>query len=293
MNESRSELYFDGIDLNLEVSSCNEEKIKSDGLLIEGTYPNQIVLVNGKFAARTNWDGVTEKIGLPEKYGRIKSVDFRQAIALDQFLCEGISLSVCLGKAGTGKTYLALGVALTQLSANKIDKVYFIKPMVGVSRSKFLGTLPGGIEEKTAPFIDSFRDVARSLGMENKLDIYIEENMIEFIPIDFIRGRNLDHCLLIFDEGQNLDKHALLAVLTRIGKNAKAIVLGDANPEQNDLKGESGLQKLLSSEKFWKSEYTSCTHLKKRMRDPIVELVEEILLEDECESRFERELRRG
>jgi predicted ribonuclease YlaK len=280
-----TDLYFFGIDPFVELSYHTLE------LLLEGQvipndypdlYPNQRYILKSEhgnsICVKITSDNMIHKYDLPAKYGEIEGCDLNQKIALDMMHDNDIQLVSCLAPAGCGKTFIALATVLRKLIRKEIHKVYFIKPLIGVSKSKFLGTLPGGVDEKVAPFLESFYDVAYSLGHVHQLERLFSDGKIEFIPVDFIRGRNLDNCYLVVDEVQNLDHHDLLSVLTRLGKRSRAFLLGDPNPEQNDIRHGSGLVELISDYRFWESGYTSCIHLKKRMRSPIVELAEAILL---------------
>lgn len=279
------QLYFEGEDLVVEIGLKTSEML-AQGKVVNNDYsdlfPNQFYILEDdlrSFPIVVDSCDKLSKCDLKNKYGRIEGKDLRQKIALNQMNNPNIPLVVCLAPAGCGKSYLALGSAIQQLLSNKIRKVFLIKPLIGVSKSRFLGTLPGGLEEKVAPFMDSLHDVARSMQRENDLiDLYRSE-CIEFVAVDFIRGRNLDDCLVIVDEVQNLNRHDLLAVITRLGKNGRMFLLGDPNAEQNDLRENSGTQNLISDIRFWTSPYTACTHLKKRMRNPIVEMAETILIE--------------
>lgn len=243
---------------------------------------NEVFLENGRPSIRVISSGVEEilPINLDAKYSKLKPVDFYQKIFMYYLNETTIPLVICLGKAGCGKSFLALGSALDQLISQKIDKVYISKPLVAVSHSRFLGTLPGDLNDKVAPFMDSFYDVAFAMKKVVELNRFLDEEKIEFAPIEFLRGRSLEDCLFIVDEAQNLTKHELETVVSRVGKNSRVILLADPTPRQKDKEDlDVNLLDIISHPVFKESEYTANVTLEKRMRSPVIEVFERILEE--------------
>ena len=146
-----------------------------------------------------------------------------------------------LGPAGTGKSFLAVSVAVTLLMEKKIERVILSRPAVEAGEK--LGFLPGDMKEKVDPYLRPLYDALYELFGADKIDKKIETGEIEIAPLAFMRGRTLKNCVAILDEAQNATETQIKMFLTRIGENSKLVVNGD--PSQVDLinKGHSGLIK--------------------------------------------------
>ena len=150
-------------------------------------------------------------------------------------------ITMSLGPAGTGKSFLAVSVAITLLIEKKIDRVILSRPAVEAGEK--LGFLPGDMKEKVDPYLRPLYDALYELFGADKIDKKIETGEIEIAPLAFMRGRTLKNCFAILDEAQNATETQIKMFLTRIGENSKLVVNGD--PSQVDLinKGHSGLIK--------------------------------------------------
>ena len=146
-----------------------------------------------------------------------------------------------LGPAGTGKSFLAVSVAVTLLMEKKIERVILSRPAVEAGEK--LGFLPGDMKEKVDPYLRPLYDALYELFGADKIDKRIETGEIEIAPLAFMRGRTLKNCFAILDEAQNATETQIKMFLTRIGENSKLVVNGD--PSQIDLinKSQSGLIK--------------------------------------------------
>jgi len=146
-----------------------------------------------------------------------------------------------LGPAGTGKSFLAVSVAITLLMEKKIERVILSRPAVEAGEK--LGFLPGDMKEKVDPYLRPLYDALYELFGADKIDKKIETGEIEIAPLAFMRGRTLKNCFAILDEAQNATETQIKMFLTRIGENSKLVVNGD--PSQVDLinKSDSGLIK--------------------------------------------------
>ena len=146
-----------------------------------------------------------------------------------------------LGPAGTGKSFLAVSVAVTLLLEKKIDRVILSRPAVEAGEK--LGFLPGDMKEKVDPYLRPLYDALYELFGADKIDKKIDSGEIEIAPLAFMRGRTLKNCFAILDEAQNATETQIKMFLTRIGENSKLVVNGD--PSQIDLinKSQSGLIK--------------------------------------------------
>ena len=151
-------------------------------------------------------------------------------------------ITFCIGPAGCGKTYLSVHRALRELGDkdNHIDGIVIVKPLVEAAGEK-IGYLPGDVEEKTAPFMMSFYYNMEQIIGKQRLQILKDSNVIQVIPLAFMRGITLANKFVILDEAQNATPEQIKMFVTRIGENSKYIITGDL--EQSDIKkGTSGLE---------------------------------------------------
>jgi phosphate starvation-inducible protein PhoH and related proteins len=151
------------------------------------------------------------------------------------------NIVMSLGPAGTGKSFLAVSVAVTLLMEKKIERVILSRPAVEAGEK--LGFLPGDMKEKVDPYLRPLYDALYELFGADKIDKKIETGEIEIAPLAFMRGRTLKNSFAILDEAQNATETQIKMFLTRIGENSKLVVNGD--PSQIDLinKSHSGLIK--------------------------------------------------
>jgi PhoH-like ATPase len=196
---------------------------------------------------------------------------------------EKITLNVCIGAAGTGKTTLAVAYALKEWDTKK-KKIYFSKAAVMVGKGRAFGPVPGDINQKYGPYLDSFKIVIKKvLGAktDSYIDAMIECKNFNYQPIEFVRGNTYENCTFILDEVQNLTWHELKTLLSRMGENSKVILIGD--PFQRDVSFKhtpNGMDTLLNSELFQSSSFTSFVELKKQYRSPLADLIYKIDLDE-------------
>lgn len=154
---------------------------------------------------------------------------------------ENSDIIVCDGKAGTGKTLLAVGRALRYLreEPDKYQRIIMVRPAI-TACDENLGHLPGEIDEKMAPFVAPMIDSMRLFLNGSEIENYLRTKVVDVWPIAFMRGRTLNNCVAIFDEAQNATPSQMKMFLTRIGQNCKVIIEGDIT--QSDLKGEAKAQ---------------------------------------------------
>ena len=150
-------------------------------------------------------------------------------------------ITISLGPAGTGKTYLAVAVALTMLLEKKVERIILSRPAVEAGEK--LGFLPGDMKDKIDPYLRPLYDSLYDLLDYDRIQRKIESGAIEIAPLAFMRGRTLKNSFAILDEAQNATETQIKMFLTRIGENSKLVVNGD--PSQVDLpnKNQSGLIK--------------------------------------------------
>ncbi len=140
-------------------------------------------------------------------------------------------LVLCVGPAGSGKTYLAVGMAVTLLKQGAVKRIVLVRP--AVEAGERLGFLPGDIVAKVNPYLRPLLDSLNDILDFEQVKRYQENDIIEIAPIAFMRGRTLNHAVIILDEGQNTTVPQMKMFLTRMGMGSKIIVTGDVT--QTDL----------------------------------------------------------
>ncbi|MEK9880098.1 MAG: PhoH family protein, partial [Paracoccaceae bacterium] len=155
-------------------------------------------------------------------------------------------LSFGIGPAGTGKTYLAVAVAVSKFISGEVDRIIFSRPAVEAGEK--LGYLPGDMKEKVDPYMQPLYDALNDFLPARQLARYIEEKRIEIAPLAFMRGRTLSHAFVVLDEAQNATSMQMKMFLTRLGEGSRMVITGDVS--QIDLprgvpSGLSEAEKLL------------------------------------------------
>ncbi len=144
-----------------------------------------------------------------------------------------------VGPAGTGKTYLAVAMAVAAINAKKVSRIVLVRPAVEAGEK--LGFLPGSLQEKVDPYLRPLYDALYDLLDPEKVDKMLEKNVIEVAPLAFMRGRTLNDAFIIMDEAQNTTIEQMKMFLTRMGANSKAVITGDItqidlpNPRKSGL----------------------------------------------------------
>lgn len=148
-------------------------------------------------------------------------------------------LVFAVGPAGTGKTYVAVAMAVSALKSKEVTKIIITRPAVEAGES--LGFLPGDLTEKVDPYLRPIYDALEDMIPGEKLAYYKENNVIEIAPLAFMRGRTLNNAFVLLDEAQNTTVSQIKMFMTRLGPKSKMVITGD--PEQIDLprKVKSGL----------------------------------------------------
>lgn len=193
-------------------------------------------------------------------------------------------LSVCLGSAGSGKTFLSCAFALEQWEKHS-KKIVLLKPTRFVGgESNAIAAVPGDITEKLAPYSESFAQHLRTLigwGADEKLHQAQQRRELEFAAVELCRGRHFANSIVILDEAQNLGLHELASVVSRCDDSSKLVILGD--PLQIDAPDtvweDTGLFRLLDSVAWNNANFASCIELHTSYRGKLANLVAEVLLE--------------
>jgi phosphate starvation-inducible PhoH-like protein len=148
-------------------------------------------------------------------------------------------LTFCLGPAGTGKTYLAVALAVNMLKHSRIKRVVLVRPAVEAGEK--LGYLPGDMQAKVNPYLRPLFDAMHDMMSFDQIKRFMQNDVIEVIPLAFMRGRTLNNAAIILDEAQNCTASQMLMFLTRLGHSSKMIVTGDDSQTDLDKGQKSGL----------------------------------------------------
>lgn len=144
-----------------------------------------------------------------------------------------------VGPAGTGKTYIAVAMAVKALKDKRVKKIILSRPAVDAGES--LGFLPGDMKEKVDPYLRPMYDALEDMIHSEKLKFYLQQNVIEIAPLAFMRGRTLANAFIILDEAQNTTEMQMRMFLTRLGENSKMIITGDDSQIDLPPRTRSGL----------------------------------------------------
>jgi len=151
----------------------------------------------------------------------------------------GNDITFCIGPAGTGKTYLAVAIAVSMLKKKQIRRIVLARPAVEAGEK--LGFLPGDVQAKVNPYLRPLFDALEDMMDFAQMKKFIELDIIEIIPLAFMRGRTLNEAAIICDEAQNTSSLQMLMVLTRLGHGSKMIITGDITQIDLESPQKSGM----------------------------------------------------
>src|SRR5947207_2297799 len=148
-------------------------------------------------------------------------------------------MKLCIGPAGTGKTYLAVGMAVSMLRQGSVKRIVLCRP--AVEAGERLGFLPGDLVAKINPYLRPLFDALHDMMAVEQVKRYMENDIIEIVPLAYMRGRTLNQAVIILDEGQNTTVAQMKMFLTRMGHGSKIIVTGDITQVDLPRETRSGL----------------------------------------------------
>lgn len=179
----------------------------------------------------------SDRVQVPLRKRNITPMTATQKRYLDAIRRSDIVFGI--GPAGTGKTYLAMAMAVSALMANTISRIVLVRPAVEAGEK--LGFLPGDIMQKFDPFVRPLYDALHDMMEPERVRLLLENNVVEVAPLAFMRGRTLNSSFVILDEGQNTTVEQMKMFLTRLGYDSKAVVTGDITQIDLPTSRESGL----------------------------------------------------
>ena len=240
--ENANSLY-DGV-RRMEMPDAVIDKLYSEDCIDEyfsdeQVYPNQFLFITSEInekksiLVRKNRNGNFKKCENLNAWG-LKPRNREQVLSLDLLFDRTVPVVSLIGKAGSGKTLLALGAGLEQtINKNTYDRIIVTKPVHSVGKD--IGYLPGTLEEKMSPWIAPIKDNLKFLFKNDKmtLEMYFDNGVIEVEAMSFIRGRSITNSYIIIDEAQNLTHHEIKTILTRVGENTKIVLTGDIEQIDN------------------------------------------------------------
>ncbi len=278
----------------VDVSAADVDKFYADGsLAIEQAHQaNQYLLLkdreNPSHSALGRWDGTTKKVQpirkLREGVWGIRPRNKEQHFALDLLLNDDVKLVTLVGKAGTGKTLLAIAAGLQKCVEEGIyQKLLVSRPIFPLGKD--IGFLPGDIEEKLNPWMQPIYDNLELLLGFSKAEKkegrshqeLIDLGYIEIEPLTYIRGRSIPNQFMIVDEAQNLTPHEVKTIITRVGENTKIILTGDPYQIDNPYVDASNNGLTTVVERFKGEILAGHVTLSKGERSALAELAANIL----------------
>ncbi len=179
----------------------------------------------------------SDRVQIPRGKRTITPMTATQKRYLDAIRRSDIVFGI--GPAGTGKTYLAMAMAVSALVANEVGRIVLVRPAVEAGEK--LGFLPGDIMAKFDPFVRPLYDALHDMMEPERVRLLLENNVVEVAPLAFMRGRTLNSSFVILDEGQNTTIEQMKMFLTRLGYDSKAVITGDVTQVDLPSNKESGL----------------------------------------------------
>jgi PhoH-like ATPase len=203
-----------------------------------------------------------------------------QSFAFDLLFDDEIPLVSLIGKAGSGKTLMAIAAGLEQGLGGKGDqyrRIIISRPVQPLGKD--IGFLPGTMEEKMLPWLKPIQDNIRHLMGDDRtmLEAYVEKGKIEVEALTYIRGRSISNAFVIIDEAQNLTAHEVKTIITRIGENTKIVLTGDIEQIDNVYTNETSNGLTYAVEKFKESELAGHITFRKGERSKLATAAAKLL----------------
>lgn len=234
ITSDKPSFFSDFIDRLIKVAKQRECELSESEIFMEYQLLNCDDSLIKPFSKKDNCINVSSKSVYPKSP---KQAEFINLLNLNQ-ICFAV------GPAGTGKTFLAIAHALSQLLTGKKQKIVLTRPVVEAGES--LGFLPGDLSQKLNPYLKPLYDSMEYLLTPAQIKKLEENGSIEISPLAYMRGRSINKAVIILDEAQNTTKNQMKMFLTRLGESSQAIITGDITQIDLPKKSESGLVHALS-----------------------------------------------
>ena len=234
ISSDKPSFFSDFIDRLIKVAKQRECELSESEIFMEYQLLNRDDSLIKPFSKKDNCINVSSKSVYPKSP---KQAEFINLLNLNQ-ICFAV------GPAGTGKTFLAIAHALSQLLTGKKQKIVLTRPVVEAGES--LGFLPGDLSQKLNPYLKPLYDSMEYLLTPAQIKKLEENGSIEISPLAYMRGRSINKAVIILDEAQNTTKNQMKMFLTRLGESSQAIITGDITQIDLPKKSESGLVHALS-----------------------------------------------
>jgi phosphate starvation-inducible PhoH-like protein len=233
--------------IKLEGAADALEQAKQLFLLLENSIKTGATIRNRDFSHALNivkTEGVStlkdimgDRIVTSDKNAGVTLKTLGQKKYVDAIRNHDVTIGV--GPAGTGKTYLAVAMALAALREGKVSRIILTRPAVEAGEA--LGFLPGDLYEKIMPYLRPLHDALHDMLSADEIQKHTERGIIEIAPLAYMRGRTLNHAFVILDEAQNSTTEQMFMFLTRLGASSKAVVTGDETQVDLPMQKRSGL----------------------------------------------------
>jgi len=273
--------FYLGDDVYIDEELCSEQKIK--------LYPNEFVMLvassNEKKTALSRFTEHSKPLlhirdFKNELMWGVLPRNKEQSFAFDLLFDDEIPLVSLIGKAGSGKTLMAIAAGLEQGLGGKGDqyrRIIISRPVQPLGKD--IGFLPGTMEEKMLPWLKPIQDNIRHLMGDDRtmLEAYVEKGKIEVEALTYIRGRSISNAFVIIDEAQNLTAHEVKTIITRIGENTKIVLTGDIEQIDNVYTNETSNGLTYAVEKFKDSELAGHITFRKGERSKLATAAAKLL----------------
>jgi len=233
----RSEVLISGRPSSVEKAQCALKQMQQHLLDYEHLASKDVKEIINQNKSKAALKGPSRAISVYSGKKIIKANTPGQMKYINAMLSK--DLTFCTGPAGTGKTYLAVAVAVSMLKNKQVRRIVLARPAVEAGEK--LGFLPGDLKAKVNPYLRPLFDALGDMMSFIQMKKFIELDIIEIIPLAFMRGRTLNDSVIICDEAQNTLPLQMLMVLTRLGNGSKMIITGDITQSDLEKEQKSGL----------------------------------------------------
>jgi len=199
-----------------------EDSLKAGAPVRNREFAHALSVVNNEGVSALK-DLLSERIQTSSRKASVTPKTLGQKKYVDAIRHHDVTLGI--GPAGTGKTYLAMAMAVSALKEEKVSRIVLTRPAVEAGEA--LGFLPGDLYEKITPYLRPLHDALQDMLPAEEIQKHTERNVIEIAPLAYMRGRTLNNAFIILDEAQNATTEQMFMFLTRLGQNSKAVITGD------------------------------------------------------------------